>query len=141
VHATPLEGGAEHATGGGTQSLVVIGYDEPHATQAAISQGAQEVGPECLRLGRSGGDAQHLALDLGLDPERVSERFRDYWRGRPGAGGLKVDWSATWRNWCREDVSRRESARRSTEGRRSDGSQDPAILSLILAQTRGDRNQ
>lgn len=28
-------------------------------------------------------------------------KFRDYWISKPGAGGVKLDWSATWRNWCR----------------------------------------
>lgn len=30
-----------------------------------------------------------------------TERFVDYWRGQPGAKGVKVDWVATWRNWMR----------------------------------------
>lgn len=29
------------------------------------------------------------------------ERFRDYWIAQPGAKGVKLDWSATWRNWVR----------------------------------------
>lgn len=27
--------------------------------------------------------------------------FRDYWVSVPGAKGCKLDWSATWRNWVR----------------------------------------
>lgn len=30
-----------------------------------------------------------------------AEKFRDYWVAIPGKGGLKLDWEATWRNWCR----------------------------------------
>lgn len=30
-----------------------------------------------------------------------AERFRDYWIAKPGAAGCKLDWQATWRNWCR----------------------------------------
>jgi len=41
--------------------------DELDAAQTAIGQRAQEVGPECLRFGRSGGDAQHLALAIFVD--------------------------------------------------------------------------
>lgn len=33
--------------------------------------------------------------------EREALRFRDYWVGRAGAGGVKLDWAATWRNWVR----------------------------------------
>ena len=31
-----------------------------------------------------------------------AERFRDYWISIPGAKGRKIDWAATWRNWCRQ---------------------------------------
>ena len=34
--------------------------------------------------------------------ERERPRFADYWRGVPGAKGRKLDWQATWRNWCRK---------------------------------------
>lgn len=33
----------------------------------------------------------------------VAEKFRDYWHSKPGAAGRKIDWLATWRNWCREE--------------------------------------
>lgn len=29
------------------------------------------------------------------------DKFRDYWRAKPGSGGKKLDWDATWRNWIR----------------------------------------
>ena len=29
------------------------------------------------------------------------EKFRDFWIAKPGQQGIKLDWSATWRNWCR----------------------------------------
>jgi len=29
------------------------------------------------------------------------ETFRDYWHSQPSPKGVKLDWSATWRNWCR----------------------------------------
>ena len=28
-------------------------------------------------------------------------RFKDYWIAQPGQKGVKTDWQATWRNWCR----------------------------------------
>ena len=28
-------------------------------------------------------------------------KFRDYWSAQPGQKGVKLDWQATWRNWCR----------------------------------------
>jgi uncharacterized protein YdaU (DUF1376 family) len=30
-----------------------------------------------------------------------TENFRDYWIAKPGAGGVKLDWEATWRTWIR----------------------------------------
>lgn len=29
------------------------------------------------------------------------EKFKDYWNSQPGQKGVKLDWQATWRNWCR----------------------------------------
>jgi len=36
-----------------------------------------------------------------VDIEREAARFRDYWKSRAGSAAVKLDWSATWRNWCR----------------------------------------
>lgn len=50
---------------------------------------------------------QEESLRIGLSPQRIQtegERFRDYWHARAGPGGVKLDWSATWRNWCRRAV-------------------------------------
>ena len=29
--------------------------------------------------------------------------FADHWRAKPGKDGAKLDWRATWRNWCRRE--------------------------------------
>jgi hypothetical protein len=34
--------------------------------------------------------------------EREAEKFADYWHARAGPNGVKLDWSATWRNWLRK---------------------------------------
>ena len=36
-----------------------------------------------------------------LDPFKTFWSFKDYWIAKPGAGGIKLDWFATWRNWVR----------------------------------------
>jgi hypothetical protein len=49
-------------------------------------------------------DGREAAKREGLtdaDIRREAAKFRDYWIAKPGAGGLKLDWPATWRNWCR----------------------------------------
>lgn len=39
----------------------------------------------------------------GLDIERSTAKFVDYWRGKSGKDATKADWPATWRNWLRRD--------------------------------------
>lgn len=39
----------------------------------------------------------------GVDVERSTRMFVDYWRGVAGAKGVKLDWLATWKNWLRRD--------------------------------------
>ena len=36
-----------------------------------------------------------------LNPTVVFDGFRDYWVSVPGQKGIKLDWTATWRNWIR----------------------------------------
>jgi hypothetical protein len=43
-------------------------------------------------------------------------KFRDYWAARAGAGGSKLDWPATWRNWVRTAAERLPPARASPSG-------------------------
>jgi hypothetical protein len=40
------------------------------------------------------------------DATEISLAFRDFWIAKPGAGGCKLDWFATWRNWVRKETSR-----------------------------------
>jgi hypothetical protein len=48
------------------------------------------------------GASHSLALKLGIDiTTDVIEGFLDYWRGVPGAKGVKLDWQATFRNQLR----------------------------------------
>jgi hypothetical protein len=47
-----------------------------------------------------------FAVSLGLDPDWVAPKFRDYWHSKPGQAGVKLDWSKTFRNWCRSEAER-----------------------------------
>lgn len=43
-------------------------------------------------------------INFSPDDETITleaERFRDFWIAKAGSGGCKLDWEATWRNWCR----------------------------------------
>ena len=66
--------------------------------------------------------ASRLPPDFWLTPERqeyalaklprvdalaLFEEFRDYWSAKPGAGGTKLDWPATWRTWVRRAAEQR----------------------------------
>jgi len=42
-----------------------------------------------------------------LHPPAVAENFRDYWISKPGTAGTKLDWSATWRGWVRNEKQQR----------------------------------
>jgi len=33
----------------------------------------------------------------------VAEKFHDHWIAQPKSKGVKADWLATWRNWCRNE--------------------------------------
>jgi len=53
---------------------------------------------------------EHRAAAKAIKPDwsteytdQVAATFRDYWISQPGAKGSKMDWLATWRNWCRND--------------------------------------
>lgn len=49
-----------------------------------------------------------FALGLGLNPTDIAPQFADFWHAKAGAGGRKVDWSATWRSWCRREADGRK---------------------------------
>jgi hypothetical protein len=47
-------------------------------------------------------EAMHLQPTWTADHIRFeADKFRDHWTALSGQKGLKTDWLATWRNWCR----------------------------------------
>lgn len=58
-------------------------------------------------------DELRWAIDARPDIEAnlEIERFRDYWIAQPGQKGVKVDWTATWRNWIRNAMPGRGNSR------------------------------
>jgi len=54
--------------------------------------------------------------DLGhLDLDAIAAEFVDYWISIPGTRGVKLNWTATWRNWLRRkstDAPRKATAHR-----------------------------
>lgn len=47
-----------------------------------------------------------VAVAERVDPERTFAKFCNHWRAKGGQAARKVDWEATWRNWCMEDADR-----------------------------------
>lgn len=49
------------------------------------------------------------AVRLGVPPQMASTEaanFRDYWTAKAGKDATKLDWPATWRQWCRNAAKR-----------------------------------
>lgn len=38
---------------------------------------------------------------------KIADNFRDHWVAQSGKDGVKLDWEATWRNWCRSTITQR----------------------------------
>lgn len=56
-----------------------------------------------------GPEGHAFAIAEGLSAyeiDREAARFRDYWKGRAGSGGVKLDWKATWQNWIRSTAEK-----------------------------------
>ena len=52
-------------------------------------------------------------------PEKVrreADSFRDHWRAKAGRDATKLDWFATWRNWCRSDIAHRDDPKQNGRG-------------------------
>lgn len=52
------------------------------------------------------GPRMDIAVAEGVDPVRTIAKFIDYWKSVSGAKARKLDWEATWRNWCRSEADR-----------------------------------
>lgn len=64
------------------------------------------------------------------DADAEWARFCDYWRAQPGQKGVKADWFATWRNWCRRAS---EQQKPGTYGQRQPNRQEALEQSNRLA--------
>jgi hypothetical protein len=61
----------------------------------------------------------HFAHASDAQIETEAEKFRDFWHAKSGQGATKLDWQATWRNWCRTAFAPRASAYPINTGRAS----------------------
>lgn len=76
-----------------------------------------------------------FAKSLRMSLEEINheaDQFRDFWISKPGAGGCKLDWPATWRTWCR---NRRGAGQAGKPAANGNGSK-PLGMAGILAERR-----
>ncbi len=74
--------------------------------------------------------------DMGLTEEQIdheANKFRDYWIAKAGKDAVKLNWSATWRNWCRtaKDRSRAPSYSNPNRDQQKSGSRVDAALRAL----------
>ena len=75
----------------------------------------------------------------GHEIANEAARFRDYWIAKAGAGGVKLDWSAVWRNWIRSNCDRTRRDRERVASRPAftgGGRQGPTDFAEIVARRR-----
>jgi hypothetical protein len=61
------------------------------------------------------------AVGQGMAANRIrleAEKFKNYWTAKTGAGAVKRDWAATWRNWI---LNAMEASHVATASRRGSG--------------------
>lgn len=74
----------------------------------------------------------------GTDIVKAVDHFRDYWTACAGNKGTKLDWPATWRNWCRSAAERDYGSPGfgKPHGARS-GYSEPGLANLFAAASGG----
>lgn len=83
-----------HTEGNALQSPVTSNHTPVKNTERTAARGSRL--PPDFDL-----DFQ-FAVDQGIQNTlEEAHKFRDYWHSQPGQKGVKLDWQATWRNWCR----------------------------------------
>jgi len=81
----------------------------PDKTRKKESRGAANALPTAKRGSRlpadwqPGSDGIALCIERRLNLTETLARFRDYWCAKAGKDANKLDWDATWRNWCRNE--------------------------------------
>lgn len=96
---------------------------------------------------RPDADLMTWTATQGMTPPEIAEqleRFTDWWASAPASKGTKSDWPATWRNWIREAVKRkqREGARPATPRAWSTRpTQESALAAIDAANRDSEDNQ
>ena len=86
--------------------------EAPHVEPDDVTSRAADAPPTLKRGTRlpsnwhPGDDGLAICVDRGLDFAETLASFRDFWSAKSGQDATKLDWDATWRNWCRREKPR-----------------------------------
>ena len=75
------------------------------------------------------------------NPPEEFAKFRDYWNSQPGQKGVKLDWLATWRNWCRnaKQTTSRYIPPQPSDTVPAKAGLDPALAKIMADQQRATK--
>lgn len=103
------EGEGERETETERESLAPARVNARVTNEKDAYNGKQKRGSRLPSDWEPSSEDRDFALELGIDVESTLGEFRDYWCALPGQRGLKLDWSRTWKNRCRQIGARRKS--------------------------------
>ena len=104
------EGPERDRNGEGPETLPVVGAaaDKPPAAGAAATRGTRL--PADWQLPKAWGDwalAKYPQWTAGKVRDEAL-KFRNHWTALTGKTATKLDWLATWQNWCMSDIAHRD---------------------------------
>jgi len=115
----PLRTKVESACNQGTKRLALnpesglLNHDSPFTETTVSERGKPRTTdksakrlPDDFKLTK---ERRAVAEAERLPADRTFAKFVDYWRSASGARARKLDWDATWRNWCRTEADRARS--------------------------------
>jgi hypothetical protein len=93
----------------------------PSPSPIIFDNGKKEMPPKPVATAKSRGHRlpedwrmspadRKYAVDLGLDPLRTEENFRDFWHASARPSAVKLRWDLAWKTWCRTDAEKKSAA-------------------------------
>ncbi len=132
---TPCPGGADTMSGQNL-SLNHSGSKEPSSNSSRAKKGCR-LPPDWkpTEADLTFAASQNMTTE---EINREAARFRNHWIAKPGANALKLDWAATWRNWCLSGYGSRQAGKPSTGGHRP---KPASMVDILLGDRAAAANQ
>lgn len=107
------EAGTGQGTGAELKTPAATPAPSPAATTAPAAEAAAKRGcriPAEWLLPKAWGEwALEKHPHWTADTVRaIAKKFHNYWKAKSGKDATKLDWMATWENWCDSDITQRE---------------------------------